>query len=140
MKGIENLAHIADPISGFLLDFRPDPLLRTGIVQETRRRLCQKIVVAIDVSRISKLPGQKYRTPLEVVEKDRRTVAAIIGFRTLPLPGPVPCRKLNVVFFRMYQSLESVVTSSTLTPIRYRHVRLPPHAIARYGTKPTNVQ
>src|SRR4051794_39835253 len=94
-KGFEYFLDLAEPIAGFLLRLGADPHLGMLIVQNAGSGLDQEIVVAVDVSRITKLPHQHHATLIEIVKQYRGGVAAVIGLALHGLPFAVGAAPLE---------------------------------------------
>ena len=82
-EGFEHFADFAEPIAGFLFGLGADPHFRRFVVQQAGRGLDQEIVVAVDISRVAKLPHQHHGALRQIVGQQRRAVAAVVGLAVL---------------------------------------------------------
>lgn len=87
--GLEQAAHIAHAEAGLLFGLGPDAFLGARIVEQSGRRLYQQVVPAADESGVAELPCEHDSSPDRIVEQDRGTVAAVVGFSALRLPFAV---------------------------------------------------
>src|SRR5260370_664321 len=79
----------AEPITGLLFRLGADPQLRGLVIQQAGHSFDQEVVVAIGIGRKAKLPHQHHRALCQIVEQQRRGVAAIEEIAVLGLPLPV---------------------------------------------------
>jgi hypothetical protein len=86
----EYLAYLSNFVASLLAQLAPDTFLRpVGIQQAGAGFDQQPRSIAVDERRQAELAGQQDGLAREVVQQHRGAIAAVIGFATLRLPGPV---------------------------------------------------